>query len=110
MPLSLRRRNSTRPRPISVIRCSSSFPGPTDSDESPRDLGGGAGRDAKQVKEETADHRLGKEQQLGTRVATAMGEAMPTKDFVTIAACVVGLLTGVCVVLFNNAVSGLALS
>ncbi|CAD5165385.1 chloride channel protein CLC-e isoform X1 [Musa acuminata AAA Group] len=104
MPLSLRRRNSTRPRPISVIRCSSSFPGPTDSDESPRDLGGGAGRDAKQVKEETVDHRLGKEQQLGTRVATAMGEAMPTKDFVTIAACVVGLLTGVCVVLFNNAV------
>ncbi|XP_064978392.1 chloride channel protein CLC-e-like isoform X2 [Musa acuminata AAA Group] len=104
MPLSLRRRNSTRPRSISVIRCSSSFPGPTDSDESPRDLGGGAGRDAKQVKEETADHRLGKEQQLGTRMATAVGEAMPTKDFVTIAACVVGLLTGVCVVLFNNAV------
>lgn len=104
MPLSLRRRNSTRPRPISVTRCSSSFPGPTDSDEPPRDLGGGAGRDAKQAKEETADHRLGKEQQLGTRMATAMGEAMPTKDFVTIAACVVGLLTGVCVVLFNNAV------
>ncbi|RWW69580.1 hypothetical protein BHE74_00022812 [Ensete ventricosum] len=104
MPLSFRRRNSTRPKPISVIRCSSSFPGPTDSDESPRDLGGGAGKDAKQAKEEIADHRLEKEQQLGTRMATAMGEAMPTKDFVTIAACVVGLLTGVCVVLFNNAV------
>ena len=34
----------------------------------------------------------------------SMEEAMPAKDFVTIAACLVGLLTGVGVVLFNTAV------
>ncbi|KAJ0987163.1 hypothetical protein J5N97_005519 [Dioscorea zingiberensis] len=37
-------------------------------------------------------------------VATAMEESMPTKDLITIAACAVGLLTGVGVVLFNDAV------
>lgn len=37
-------------------------------------------------------------------MATAIEESMPTRDFVTIAACVVGLLTGIGVVLFNNAV------
>ncbi|XP_072990952.1 chloride channel protein CLC-e [Typha latifolia] len=41
---------------------------------------------------------------FGEQVKDVIEEAMPTRDFVTLTACVVGLLTGVAIVLFNNAV------
>lgn len=39
------------------------------------------------------------------RIVSAIEEALPTKDLVTLASCVVGLLTGFGVVLFNKIVS-----
>lgn len=62
--------------------------------------------------EEVAPHRLRRfeQDQPGSGIASAIGEAMPTRDFVTLSACVVGLFTGVSVVLFNTAVSELDVS
>ncbi|PKA51110.1 Chloride channel protein CLC-e [Apostasia shenzhenica] len=47
----------------------------------------------------------GPSQDAGSGVATAIEESLPAKDLITLASCLVGLLTGVGVVLFNEAVS-----
>lgn len=62
--------------------------------------------------EEVAPYLLRRfeQDQAGSGIASVIGEAMPTRDFVTLSACVVGLLTGVSVVLFNTAVSELDIS
>lgn len=54
----------------------------------------------------------GEKQQIGERefsyklngVASLIEQVVPPEGFMVVTACIVGLLTGVCVVLFNNAV------
>lgn len=50
--------------------------------------------------------RVGRDpgEEVRTGLAVAIEEALPPRNLVTVAACVVGLLTGVGVVLFNNSV------
>ncbi|XP_010927485.2 chloride channel protein CLC-e [Elaeis guineensis] len=81
------------PRRSSSVASLASLPGSRESNSS-------TGRE----QEERLGGDVAEEGKFGSGMATAIEDSMPTRDFVTIAACVVGLLTGIGVVLFNNAV------
>ncbi|XP_008796568.2 chloride channel protein CLC-e isoform X2 [Phoenix dactylifera] len=81
------------PRRSSSVGSLASLPGPRE---------GNSGTAREQEQRLRGD--VAEEGKFGSGMATAIEESMPARDFVTIAACVVGLLTGVGVVLFNNAV------
>ncbi|KAG6511064.1 chloride channel protein CLC-e-like [Zingiber officinale] len=100
--IDLRRRDYFRRKPILRIRCCSAGP-----DENPSGNSvAGASEKFELGVEEVAPNLLRRfeQDQPGSGIASAIGEAMPTRDFVTLSACVVGLFTGVSVVLFNIAV------
>ncbi|KAF8405624.1 hypothetical protein HHK36_010531 [Tetracentron sinense] len=69
-------------------------------------------RDSQSIRDDSQDdddqNETSRKQQSGGsefgRVTTVIEDAIPQENFAIIAACVVGLLTGVGVVLFNNAV------
>lgn len=106
--IDLRRRDYVRRKPILRIKCCSAGP-----DENPSGNSvAGASEKIELGVDEVAPYLLRRfeQDQPGSGIASVIGEAIPTRDFVTLSACVVGLLTGVSVVLFNTAVSELDIS